>query len=373
MKLIDEGYIFHAEKAPGPRRVCFFTSLCRLSSGRILSTFRLGRAKDSPDGNCVVAETTDDGSTWTIITDGFKASPGGVDGEIRAAEIAELDDGTLLAFLTWIDRSGGGPLYDPETDTILPTHLIMMSSENGGRSWNAYQVLGTGQLSRAVLTGRTVHLPGRGWLVPFENFEPQEGGGQSIHSAHALFSRDGHSFDAIVNVAKDPEDTLFYWDQRHGLCPRTGRSVAMFWTYDRKTEKDVAIHMAWGNADELTWEEPFSTGIAGQIAAPIPLPDGRLLAFYVHRHPPGSMRLIASEDGGRTWDRDGEIVIYSSGKGLQAGADGESDFAQYWADMSTWSFGHPAGVVLDDDTLLLSYYAGRDEKCLSARWARVRV
>ncbi len=54
----------------------------------------------------------------------------------------------------------------------------------------------------------------------------------------------------------------------------------MFWTYDRQDEVDVDIHLAWGDTNTLTWEEPFSIGIRGQLAAPIPLRDGRLLAFY---------------------------------------------------------------------------------------------
>jgi hypothetical protein len=281
-----------------------------------------------------------------------------------------LNDGSLLAFLLWVDRSSGKKLYDGATDSVLPTKLVMTRSEDQGRTWGPYVTLGTDFLHGPALSGPTVHITGKGWLVPFENFQP----GQGTHSAHALFSSDGKSFHGIVQVARDPADRLYFFDERHAWCSKTRRLVAMFWTYDRTAQKDLAVHLAWGDPENLTWETPFSTGIQGQVTQPIPLPDGRLLAFYVHRHPPPSLRLIMSEDGGKTWDRKGETTIYESGYGKQKGLEGESNYAQYWDDMLTnWNFGHPTGTVLNDGTVLLGYYAGRDANCLSVWWARVRI
>ena len=370
MKVIDEGCVFDAERAAGPRKVCFCTSFRLARSGIILATFRLGSTKDSADGNCLVAQSPDCGRTWEIITNGFERIVAGAPGEIRVCELAELNDGALLAFLLWVDRSSGKTLYNGATDRVLPTKLVMTRSEDQGRTWNPYKTLTTGSLGGPALSGPTVHIPGKGWLVPFENFQP----GKGTHSAHALFSSDGKSFDRILQVARDPSNRLWFFDQRHAWCPTTRRLVAMFWTYDRTTERDVDVHIAWGDPENLTWEAPFSTGLQGQVAQPIPLPDGRLLAFYVHRHAPPSLRLIVSEDGGKTWDRSGETAIYESGGGKQKGLNGESDYAQYWDDMLTnWNFGHPTGVVLNDGTVLLGYYAGNDAKCLSAWWARVQI
>ena len=374
MKLIDEGYIFDAEKVVGAKRVCFCTSLFQSASGKILATFRLGSSKSSADGNCAVAQSTDNGASWQIICDGFETSLNGVPGEIREAELAETGDGMVLAFLTWMNRSGGDEsLYDAETDSVIPSNLLMARSTDGGQTWRDYQTLNTGSLTGPVLTGPTIRLPGKGWLAPFENFQHEQAGGPSLHGAHALFSADGESFDTVLAVARHPENILFYWDQRNRVCPKTVRVVTMFWTYDHETEKDVEIHMAWGDPATLTWEEPFATGITGQIAGPIPLPDGRLLAFYVCRQSPGSMRLIASPDGGKRWDHDGELVVYEAEGGKERSAGSEPGYAELWEDMGKWCFGHPSGLVLDDNTVLLTYYAGKHDKCLSGRWARVRI
>jgi hypothetical protein len=372
MKLIDRGYIFDAEKATGPFRVCSFIGLCRLSSGAVLSSFRLGSGKDTADANCRVEQSDDNGKTWRMISDGFDRKSEGVDGEIRETDLMELEDGSPAAFITWIDRSAGTALYNADTDSILPSRLLLARSNTDG-TWQSGQRLQTAELTGAVLTGPCVHIPGKGHLAFFENFEHKTGGAQSIHSAHALFSQDGQSFDTVINVARHDEDKLFYWDQRHAICPKTGRLVGMFWTYDRKQEHDMDIHIAWGDPETLTWEKPFSTGIKGQITAPIPLPDGRLLAFYVHRHHPGSMRLIASHDSGKTWDHDSEVVVYDSVAEREPEMNGQSNFGQVWEDMASWFFGHPTGVVLDEQTVLLSYYGGPNDKCLSVHWAKILV
>ena len=147
----------------------------------------------------------------------------------------------------------------------------------------------------------------------------------------------------------------------------------MFWTYNRPGETDEPIHIAWADPGPLAWSSPVSTGIQGQFCAPIPLADGRLLDFYVHRHAPGSMRLILSPDGGRTWDTDRELVAYDSRTGEEPGMDGAREYGQRWDEMNRRCFGHPAGLALDDGTVLLIYYGGKAKTCLSMRWSRVQV
>jgi len=371
MQIVEQGYIFDSSNETGARRVCHHTTLCR-SNDSIYALFRRGSGKDAPDGNCLVARTSPAAVHWDFLSEGFRSTLDGVPGEIRTAELWPHADGSLSAFLTWIDRSSGGGLYDGETDSLLPCRLLQTESTDGGVTWRNYRTLDTGDRTGTTLTGPIVVLPDRGCLVPFESHQTETPGAAGLHGAYALFSTDGKTFGPVITVARHPQNRFFYWDQRHAFCSANHRPVAMFWTYDREHECDRQIHMAWGDADRLEWETPFSTGIDGQICSPIPLPDGRLAAFYVHRQPPGAMRLIVSADGGHSWDHDGGLVVYSKG-GQEAGADGKSGFAQYWDDMHAWSFGHPAGLVLDDGTLLLTWYAGPDSTCLSVHWARVAL
>lgn len=377
MKVLNEGLVFDADAAAGPRRTCTFTSLCRLSCGEILCGFRLGSAKDSADANGVVMESCDNGKTWCRIFDGFDATFQGRHGEVRAVEVvelAEIEPGELMALLTWFDRSaGGGVLYEAGADELVPSRLIVAHSSDRGRTWGEYRVIGTAPYEGCSGTGPIMKLPDRTCLLPFESFGKREQDGPTLHAALAVPTADGKTFGPPLTIAEDPQQRKYFWDQRLAYCHERKRTVGMFWTYDRQAELDLPIHIAWGSPDGSTWETPRSTGITGQIVEPIPLRDGRLLAFYVHRHPPGSMRLVASEDDGRTWDIDDELVIYESPLAKESGADGDHDFAAYWDDMGTWTFGHPVCVQLDDGSLLLAFYAGERADCLSIRWARVEV
>ena len=369
MHILDRGLVFDAAAAGGSFRVCSFTSLLQRRDGSLLVSFRRGTAKDSADGNGVIFESTDHGSTWSPIHAGFVSDFEGIAGEVRSVELAELDDGRLLAVLGWVDRSAGdGVLLDAESDSMPPIHLLLEYSSDGGRSWGDRRVL----QRQAVLSGPVVPLAGRGWLVTSEFSHGQTETAERYHGAYASVSADGEQFAPAVDVVPgDPH--IFYYDQRQRVCPRTGRLVAMFWTYDVRSEADIEMHLAWGDAETLTWQKPRSMGLAGQIAMPIPLENGRLLAFYVHRHEPGSLRLVSSLDGGLAWDRENELTIYRSAGAREQGIDRETTYDEFWKAMGTWSFGHPSAAVLADGTLLLVYYAGPDESCLSVHWARVAL
>ena len=106
MELVDQGLIFDARSARPGHRVCFFITLLRLSSGRVLAGFRRGSGKQSPDGNCCLAESTDNGASWQVICESFQNELEGTKGEIRSIALAEMGNDILFVFLTWADRSG---------------------------------------------------------------------------------------------------------------------------------------------------------------------------------------------------------------------------------------------------------------------------
>jgi hypothetical protein len=58
-----------------------------------------------------------------------------------------------------------------------------------------------------------------------------------------------------------------------------------------------------------TWSPPTRTSIFGHPGQLTPLADGRLLCTYGRRTPPFGIRAAISEDGGRSWLMDSEIII----------------------------------------------------------------
>ena len=369
MQVVDRGFVFDTSRVQDALKVCSFTSLLQLRDGALLVSCRRGTAKDSADGNVAIFKSTDQGASWSEISSGFVTQFEDLPGEVRSAELAELDDGRLLAVLGWIDRSAGdGVLRDSESDMLPAMHLLQEYSSDGGKSWVGRQVL----QRQSVLSGPIVRLGERGWLVTSEYSQGANETTPRNHAAYAHFSRDGEDFEPAVDVV--PGDSqVFYYDQRQRYCPQSERLVAMFWTYDINAEADIEMHMAWGDAKSLTWSTPRSMGVKGQIAMPIPLADGRLLAFYVHRHTPGSLRLMVSSDQGVTWDRETELVVYTSAATPERGIGDQTTYDEFWDAMGTWSFGHPSAAVLADGTLLLVFYAGPNESSLSVHWVRVAL
>ena len=373
MELINQGIIVDAEKMEGTHRSHMMTSLYHLSSGKLMTTFRRGSDKSSVDGNCVLAESDDMGSTWKEICDGFPSVFRGRQGEVRNAELLQRPDGSLVAFLTWKNRSENQQLYDEETGSTAEGAILKGVSQDRGRTWSGFDAIDLGDACHSVLSGSTTKLDDAGYLVTYEKQERTEPNSPTAHTARALFSRDGVEFDDDLLVAHDETGHLHYYDQRQDYCPDQKALVAAFWTYDKKIGQDVNIHLSWGKPEGMSWETPRDTGIRGQIADPILLPDGRLCLFYVHRHPPCSLRLVLSEDHGMTWDTGHELTVYSKETAREAGMTGPASYAEFWDSMAAWTFGHPSGMALDDRNVYLIYYAGRDARNLSVCWAKVAI
>jgi hypothetical protein len=115
----------------------------------------------------------------------------------------------------------------------------------------------------------------------------------------------------------------------------------------------------------------FPTTLTGQIAAPLLLEDGRLLAYVVERSCPGTLTLWSSNDQGVSWLEN--LVIYrheksSTGTPMTL----SNDYAQYWEEMGKWSFGHPTILALGKQKVLLAYYAGEPNRT-SIHWTRVNI
>src|SRR4051794_19639922 len=116
MHVEDRGLIYDAAAKSDAERVAFFTSLCPLGSGAILSGFQVGPSKHGPTATVRLCRSRDGGSTWQELPTRFETTLGGVPGSLAAAELVEVGPGRLLLFSTWFDRSDPArPLFDPDT------------------------------------------------------------------------------------------------------------------------------------------------------------------------------------------------------------------------------------------------------------------
>lgn len=372
MKVLDRGLVFDASTAPPHARFCTFTSLVHLGDGRLVAGFRTGSAKDSADEDIMLMVSEDEGATWSPSFTGFKGYPQGSGGRLRSVGSAEVEAGRLMASFLWTDRSDPTlPLASPETQGILPTKIYVAESTDVGHNWSPLRAVDLHPHKGNATTGDLMVLRNGSLALPYEAWKEYEDTSPGEHHAALRISDDGgQTWTGPVIVAHDDENRLLFWDQRLTVLPQDGRLLALFWTHDRQAGQDVPIHIAWGSADGRHWSKPESTGIAGQIASPLGLPDGRLFMAYVHRHDPPSLRALLSEDGGRSWHD--ELIFFEKRRGAESGMAGRRDFGDYWADMSIWTFGHPAAVLLPGGDVMVAHYAG-DEQAMSIHWVRIGV
>src|SRR5262245_53724827 len=377
MHVENRGVIFDASARPPAERIAFFTSLCLLGDGAFLAGFQIGSGKHAPDSTIRLYRSEDGGETWRELPARFPTRLHGVPGSLAAPEIVEIEPGRLLLFCTWFDRSDPArPLFDPVTEGILHSRLLRASSADSGRTWSAWEVIPTPGLTGCASTGPVVRWPDGTIAYAFESFKEYDDPRPARHAAWVVVSRDnGRTFSEPLLVAQHPRHEVYYWDQRLCPTPQSGEFVALFWTHDLRQKRDLAVHLRHGriagSAVELT---PIrDTGIPGQIAAPLLLADGRLLAFVVDRDRPGTMKLWLSPDGGMTWPPADALLVHEHEEraALSQGRE-DIDFKQYWEDMGKWSFGHPAIRALGRGRVLLAWYAGTPE-AMSIHWAGVRM
>jgi hypothetical protein len=377
MFIEDRGLVFDATCEPSTRRIAFFSSLCVLRSGTILCGFEVGSAKHALNSTLGLCRSRDGGVRWEPLPVEFATTQGGVSGSLAGGEIVEAAPGRLRMIATWFDRSEPGrPLFDPATEGILHSKMLLATSDDEGQSWSAWEELRVKELAGCATTGPIIAWPDGTLAYAFESFKEFDDPRPARHAAWIVVSRDaGRSLAAPLLVAQDPQGSVYYWDQRLSPTGNIGEFVAMFWTHDRDAKRDLAVHMCRAaiTGDGLQVGPIQATSIRGQIAAPLVLDDGRWLAFVVDRARPGTMKLWLSRDAGQSWPNADCLVIHQHEERAAVSPGGQSiDFAQYWEDMGKWSFGHPAIRRLDRQRVLVAFYAGMPD-AMSIHWARVNV
>jgi hypothetical protein len=375
MHVEARGLIYDAAQKPDHEKIAFFTGLCLLRSGDVLAGFQVGPSKHATTSTIRLCRSKDRGRTWKELPFRFETTRNGVPGSLATAELVEAEPGRLLLFATWYDRRDPErPLFDPVTEGILRSQLLLAVSTDDGETWSAWQALPTQGLTGCAATGPVIRWPDRTIAFPFESFKEYDDPGPGHHAAWLLVSRDGcRSFALPLLLAQDPRHRVYWWDERLCATDRPGEFIALFWTHDREAKRDSNVHILRATIDRPAAELPRQTSIPGQVSAPAQLADGRLLAFVVDRARPGTLKLWQSRDDGASWPPDECLTVHTHEERarLSQGQD-KIDYKQYWEDMGKWSFGHPAIRPLDDGRVLLAYYAGTPER-MSIHWARVAV
>ena len=373
MTITDKGVVFTGREGTYSQS-CAFPAICVTPGGRWLCAFRAAPMKTPLEGQHVLLTWTDDGGkTWCNPTAPF--APPEIDGKaglFRTACLTSLGGQKLLAAICWVDNSNSGlPFFNEETEGLLDTRIFLSRSDDGGETWTEPRLVDTSPYNvPTAITGPVLLFPDGELGLQFELNKHYNDLSVWRHASVLMFSRDdGNTWPRHTFASSDPENRVFYWDQRPSVI--NDKILDVFWTFDR--EKSVYLNMyARESADRgVTWSEMRNTGIPGQPAAPVFLPDGRLALCYVDRTGAPAIKVRFSKDGGKTWTDGDELTIFCADSGSQT--KNKESMQDAWKEMGKFSIGLPATALLPEGDFLVVYYAGQETDVTGIQWARISI
>lgn len=363
LRIVDQGLLSHR-----PGRGAYMPWITPLPDGTFIAAQHVGAKLGSAD-NCVVVLRSRDGRAFA---EQGRATPASDGFAYRAPQISVVGNGGAQARLVLACtrfETGGGALFNPDTEGLQRPEMCLLWSDDGGATWSAPQVVPVDLPPERYTwnsAGQLLQLAPDRWLWPLETWKPEGWAGPPDQRAWALFSSDrGRTWGDLTVVADDPSGAVLYWDQMNCQLP-DGRLYALIWTHLYGTKDDLPNHWVLSDDGGRTWTAPRPTNLRGQVCTPIPLADGRVAAIYNFRHEPQGVRVAVTEDL-EHFDTDREVVVFDAGAEATLG---RTDHANFLAEHMLIAFGKPGGRRLPDGSLLAWYWC-TSGGVTHTRWVRL--
>lgn len=369
---LDAEGILYRNPSPGYRVDCAFQpNIVALSETELLCFYRIGQAFYSIDGRLAVLRSTDGGESWQ--EEGLVHDPSGDSRPFSYSgpHGTRLSDGTLLLVASRYDRSDpAAPLYNPETGGMTRPENLLFRSGDGGRTWAGPEVLSLPVEGVVDLPSQIIELKDGSLFLACEVWKSWDDPAPLHISGYAVFSRDsGRSWGGRIELPGNIDPDRMY---SHGRFARMldGRIMVLHWTQDIGASKNFDIHFIMSDTGGKNWSPPSPTGIMGQTSWAADLGDGPLAAVYTSREgmAPG-VRVVLSEDGGKSWDRKSEVLVWDA-----VGQEflGVSQKPSYPSSHDNIAFGKPNLTRLPDGSLICSWWC--TQACVThIRFARLHV
>ena len=372
--IVDRGTVFAGAKGSDVQSAVF-PGICVLPSGRWLSGFRAAPTKGGSVGHKVLTTWSDDeGRSWREPIEPFV--PPTIDGKpgvCRSAQFTSIGGSDVLAMICWVDHSDPMlPFFNEETEGLLDTRILLARSDDDGKTWSEPVLVDTSPFNvPTAITGPVLCLKNGELACQFETNKHYWDTSPWRHESVLKFSSDGgETWPEHSVVTSDPDRRYFYWDQRPGVLA-DGTVLDLFWTFDRKEAVYLNIHARSSTDHGRTWSDLWDTGVPGQPAPPVSLPDGGIAMVYVDRTAAPVIKVRASSECGRTWPGATETTLAEAEAGSQTWR--KSKMQDAWAEMGAFSIGLPATALLSNGDVLVLYYSGPETDFTGIHWARLRT
>lgn len=360
IKILDDVAVSPNFDKVAQNEVSVYPLPCQLNNGDLLCVYRQGKEKHSLDGILLAQRSTDGGASWSeqiVIYDGTRKSH---PESVLTGALCQVDDGTILAIFTTVDAKKPDVYIFSEEGRKLRQKLCVASSKDGGTTWSSPETHKLVGAPRNVYIGsRPFLLPNRDLFVPVEATGEH---GQQIILA-TVSSDGGRTFQPVITCAEDKTGKFSYGDPRCTLLP-DGRIVMLIWAFLNAAEETIPVQRCVSMDNGRSWSPPVSTFIQSQIMTPLALDSNRLIAASNVRTAPAGIRLWFSSDAGETWNTDSPIQMWDAREEKMKGSPLKAEDKplegapeKIWNELPDYTFGTPELVLLENNTILLTYYA----------------
>jgi len=348
---------------------CAFVQTTQRESGDIFCLYRRGAQKHGPDGALVAQRSGDGGQTWDAPLTVFDRTDRTPPETIICGGLCAVGDDLLAAFCSVEMLRPEAYVFSDEAEEF-PRHINVSRSEDGGLTWTDPTHVDTAPFRRRTGVASSPFLMDNGDVcMPLEvrlDAGPQ--------ATAACFSIDGgRTFSGPSLLVGDATGNLSLCDARFARLA-DGTRLMHLWTFRADTEETVRVREC-RSSDGRAWSQPEPVDIQGQISQPLELPSGLVISVCNHRQSPEGSQLWWSRDAGSTW-RDRPIQMWdvreSRVTAQPADERATTKTEDVWDELPSFSFGTPALTLLDDGTVLLTYY-GTIDGIIHVRACRFRV
>ena len=372
LRVLSEGILYRNPR-PGYKAECaYLPNVVPLSEAELLCFYRIGSAFYSSDGRVAQLRSTDGGDVWEPEGMVWDPKNDATPYSYGAPHATRMRNGDLVLIMHRRDDTDPDqPQFNAETGGLRQMDIVLTRSTDAGRTWSTPEPLGLPALNGTIDTpSQIIELNDGRWFLACEVWKSWDDAGPLHIKGFGLFSDDrGKTWKDRVDFPSASDTEKMYSHSRY-VQMRDGRIAALQWTQKVGTGEDYDLHFVISDVTGREWRRPRPTGIMGQTSWLGDLGAGRLVATYTSRDrmQPGIM-VVLSEDGGKTWDLDNQVMVWDS-----VGQEylGVVHKPSYPASHDNIAFGKPNTAVLPGGEIISSWWC--TQACVThARFVRLSV